>query len=402
MVTKTKTDVLFHEQRYKQGDTTYSQRVRLENTRTSDGLKDYASKIRDKLDATTALTAKSESIRSAVNLSFTATRGTASLYREMPPPLSLPIVDLTTVTENMRKEAVARARTSMNSYVDNALSPFNAQVFTGELRETINFLRSPFESLLELAEALLVTIFKVKASGRIKGKRYIEQTIANAWLEFRFAALPLFSDIDAIVDIANGKMKDVLDGRKKFYGYSERSVSSYTNQLTGVNDVQYKLIQETRYRAQCYIHCGINFAILNDEIRLDSAAFDQLLSIENLPSTAWELTPFSWLVDYFINVGAILSAPVQSVGVISYASESLVLTGETTSLMPREQVFLNVPWSYYTGLKVGQSGGSITKRRLLTRSTGIKTIPPLYFSLPGSGVRLANIAALLVSLNFRR
>jgi hypothetical protein len=109
---------------------------------------------------------------------------------------------------------------------------------------------------------------------------------------------------------------------------------------------------------------------------------------EEFVSTVWNLLPWSFLSDYFVNIGDILEATF-------FDSSGITWTAKTTlseisvvqgSLMPRKAP---------TGWSGSGSGGSFkVRRKSMSRGTLQTFIPTLEVSLPGQPQQWINMAAL--------
>jgi len=228
-----------------------------------------------------------------------------------------------------------------------------------------------------------------------KAYKELANEISGLWLEFRFAVLPLAADLDAIIDIIVDKSKETHSFKKRFYGFSEDATSSMTDSSTGVNDISILKSVNVKLKAECFIHCGIGFYNDSKSTSKLEGTLQDLLSIDNLPSTLWELTPLSFLIDYFINIGDFIEGVTSTHGALAYVSETLVLTAEQIDSFYGHHI---LPGSYYTKIDRSIPGGSHLKKRVITRSASTSAIPPVYVSIPGSNIRYANIAALITSL----
>lgn len=261
--------------------------------------------------------------------------------------------------------------------------PFQAQVFTGELRETLALLRNPTKGLANLSQAL---------SAKAQRSRKSASAIADLWLEFRFGVLPLISDINSIIktfdDIAERGQSDIFR-TKGFHGESIVEDLGFT----GVSGLIYKLDRITKYEAYCYISGGY---LAQTEQRLSGlqAVTSNLTDLSELPITAWELVPWSFLVDYFVNVGDIIEAGVTSTTSLRYVSVSSVCK---TTRIDTTSDFRNLNPDRLISVTNFIPKQFVSMVREVNRTAGLMAIPPLTFTLPGSNVRYANIAALLTS-----
>lgn len=285
-------------------------------------------------------------------------------------------------------------------------TPFQGQVFLGELKEVINLIKHPFAETQKLVQrfATLATNHKSfhKAFGTPQGrKRKLRQLtplpadISSAWLEFVFAIKPLLDDIQAIIDLA----KTVAERREheivRGYGKSINSTTSVQNVSAGTTGLNMRLETIVLKQAQCIIRCGLTKEFL-DEVRGDTDHIrNSLDDLSTLPTMFWELLPWSFLVDYFVNIGDIISAHTAGRSGISWVSKSVIRTEEIIKVSSNPYIartdLINAIHSY-------QPKRAVYGIRGVVRTSTLAGIPPVVFSLPGSKMQYANITALLIQL----
>jgi len=123
-----------------------------------------------------------------------------------------------------------------------------------------------------------------------KGLRATPKAFANNWLAFHFGWEPLIQDIGAGIETLSKPYPP-----RKIYGKgSHRAVEAYYS-----NPGQFWTYQTYDISSKCKTGCTI---------RVDNpnAFIAQQLGFANPLSIAWELVPFSFVVDWFTNVGQIL------------------------------------------------------------------------------------------------
>ena len=287
----------------------------------------------------------------------------------------------------MMDKAVAQSTSAAFSKIRAKQTPFEGQVFLGEIRETLQFLRHPLETTLKLAQAL----------EKKKGKLKTAKAIADTWLEFRFGILPLIGDSIRILELAQtvADRKEILSYRT--YGMDEKTTRSVSTEEFFDGTIFYDLVSSYHHKVECITRFGILAKALDSFEGYKSALENSVLDLKTVPITAWELTQFSWLVDYFVNIADILEAASTGVSSVSWQSQSRIWTTEFT------QTATNFRDSYHATQSSLQRPGLLsTKRRDVSRTGASLEIPPLVFSLPGSKIRYANIAAVLTQLTNRR
>lgn len=149
---------------------------------------------------------------------------------------------------------------------------FDAGTFVAELRETI----MSFKGLLRRFITLLT--------------RPDFDKLVNAWLEVRYAWRPLYGDIQSFI-------KTVNRPRKKFPLYKERTGRS----LTYSEHTKNVLTEYGSY--DLYVDLNVNVSARGNVYSKHAPAAFRVMPL----TTAWELIPLSFIVDWFFSVGDALT-----------------------------------------------------------------------------------------------
>lgn len=283
-------------------------------------------------------------------------------------------------------------------------SDFSGPTFLGELRETVAMIKSPVRSLrtkLGLFTDLQMRILRDKQA---KGKRFKpdpwRKVLSDTYLEFVFGAQPLISDIAAIADLYLESKTAAFSNGLKRLSYRHSDDTATVNNLynaagwTGTGFmVPADLVQHSRSSYQ-YVVWIDQSLIFHDEgmgFLSDAAKFD----LGEIVPTAWELIPWSFLIDYFTNIGDVLGCTfnynrnVAFGKVTSFNTVTLYhVPGKPRSAEPNIYIVKEFkPWTY-------TSQYTVVKRSKLSRLG----FPQLDVQLPSVG-QVANIAALVSSLS---
>jgi hypothetical protein len=201
----------------------------------------------------------------------------------------------------------------------NDFESFMGTVFLVELRKTLKLLRNPFSAILALTTAVKHNL------------KHAPKEAAGLILEYRLAVIPLLLDIEGITSI----------------------IKSYTDEL------EYKYLKKTspelntarsftygpfyiRPHPDCPYQLEISYDVtVKQSLNMFAGAFGQVVhkapndatskntrdladrlgihtDLAGIAGDLWELTLFSWVVDYFIPVGDLLASTRYNEGNFSY------------------------------------------------------------------------------------
>jgi len=163
--------------------------------------------------------------------------------------------------------------------------------------------------------------------------RNVYRRFSNMWLGLNFGLKPMLKDISDIgTSIANYLSRERQPMQKVSASATREFLdnSSASGIITGYN-VQLNRITQGKIKIGYRFVAGVDLTLYSSN---DYSIFSQLgLMPANLPTALWELTAFSWAVDYFSTVGAFLedtfrSDPISTI----YVSENrrVEVIGETS------------------------------------------------------------------------
>jgi hypothetical protein len=252
-------------------------------------------------------------------------------------------------------------------------------------------LRNPAVGLRNLSKSWLDTLAKRK---KANPKGWVKD-ISGAWLEHSFGWTPLLKDIEDGMKAWN-RLFD-LERVHPFNGFGNETTDrgvTFGAQSAGLT---HTIIKHTRLDTSTRIvkYRGFVKATAKAGPRAQLELFGFTPS-EFLP-TAWELLPWSFLVDYFANIGEIISAGVTDTSGVAWVNRSEVAIYEVRifSSLDVDKIKANLGTD---DMVFTESRPSLIRwqRRKVSRGANIQLTPPsLTFSLPGSNKQLANMAALL-------
>lgn len=182
--------------------------------------------------------------------------------------------------------------------LNGRVGDFQASVPAAELRE----LKTTVEQVMSMSMELFKGLIRIK---RTKGASAFKAA-SHAWLAFGFGVSPLVNDTKEILKSIQKYMerKDQILKLSAQAGrdwVSTRTVYPYDSTAT---QCRYGLTYVEEHSLSYRYTCGfdLNIRSANDYTLVDHLHFE----IGALAPIFWELTPWSWVLDYFGTVGAFL------------------------------------------------------------------------------------------------
>lgn len=295
-----------------------------------------------------------------------------------------------------------QARMKFYKRAREAQTAFRSLTALGELRETLRMLRDPGRALRRGLDDYLKDV--TKRSRRAK-RSSLRRIVAETWLEKAFGWAPFISDIKAAGEGLNRRLN--------------RFAGNYTNiYATGVTDESefFGLVSTTvqpflriHFRSMANRSSSVRYygqvrSVCENPIEADMRLFGA--NWRELVPTAWELIPYSFLADYFSNIGEILDAWSFRKSDIAWAGRSVKLLGIHTLC---EQPFISS--SYTPSVVAGfvkwiSRDAHVSYFRAVKSSTVrnniIPALPSLQLEIPGFNSKWINMSALLFARNRTR
>lgn len=275
-----------------------------------------------------------------------------------------------------RNDVMSLAVTKANANIDT--SSMLALAAAAESRKTIQSLSSLCWRAIKIFKA--VRRFDVKAL-----KNEISQKeLADRYMEARYAIRPLMYDVKGVLHSLSVKRERV---RRTFRGYASDS-QTYEDTV----DATFAWYSTATWKRQLQYDVSARAGVLCDVdvSNVNIYGMDQLLE------TAWELTPFSFIVDWFVNVGDVIAAWTPNAGVHQRASwvtlkETLTYTNEVVDLRSTAPA----PYSY-TQISASPMPRMEKKTLCLERIVN----PPLTI-IPSINLRLNNLKLIDLGIIMR-
>jgi hypothetical protein len=221
-----------------------------------------------------------------------------------------------------------------------------------------------------------------KTPSKRKQKK-LNKALADAWLTYSFEIRPLIKDLqEGAETIARWQIenKDLVHTEVNGYGRTESPItqSAISDNWNGFSFQRFtrrKMIVEVKIRAG-YRGEGVRPVGSGDFVRLAELA--GFAPRDFIPSV-WNLLPWSFFVDYFVNVGDLLSAMCTATDGITWSSKTYMHTIQEDCQTGK----VSYPGLGLDGSAAGNAGGYTKMTTSFTR-TVISTvgIPTVQFRVP--------------------
>jgi len=282
-------------------------------------------------------------------------------------------------------EANNAAMSGLSDKIQSKQQQLLAGVMIGELSETLRLLNSRGKTVKDLIARYLLGVNK--RPGRALTRKQKIVRASDLWLEASFGWKPFVNDIDdAITYIAK-------EGTHKKRG-TVRSVRSTSSQSTTdrlcSQSFPYLRADSNSIRTGTVRYIACVDVGSNSDHRARSLG----LAPQGWLPTAWELVPWSFLVDYFSNIGSIVNA-------FSIQASSVRWVVKTTRQVEKQVVRMRPaePFTSTGFLTENKSGKCICEFRRINRSSADLFTPSLALEIPGLSTKWVNMAALAISVS---
>lgn len=225
----------------------------------------------------------------------------------------------------MSQIAIAKAMAKANS------PTFLSGEWLKDMSSTVGMLRRPFSSAQDLVRRM------VRHRDQRIGKtaRSIMKANADTWLEYRYGWKPLILDSKKILNECVRK-RDKFPKRSLVVRASVEQATHQRHPFTGV-----VLTHASNWEATgCFERdhtlkaaAGVMFDVINRTSSQELMAIMGLRS-QDIPSTIWECLPYSFVLDWFVNVGPWLSAVVPNPDISIKGSWVTVVDDNVVRFMP--------------------------------------------------------------------
>jgi hypothetical protein len=200
-------------------------------------------------------------------------------------------------------KAEQQAKLRFNNKILKAQRDLQGYVFAGELRDTLKLIRNPARAfrkgLDDYLRDLKKGLHRTKRYNRSEGQRIV----ADTWLEYSFGWKPLVNDVDEGIQSLCRYLYKRLP--QIFISAGATDTCTFTYSIPNASLANVSFING---RA---VAVGISQHRLYGIVRVDDTTGNIRsfgTSFLDVVPAVWELIPYSFLVDYFTNIGDIINA----------------------------------------------------------------------------------------------
>lgn len=290
--------------------------------------------------------------------------------------------------------ALNRATISFRRNLRKTQIAFSGLTFLGELRESIDMIRHPARGLSNLARSYLD---RVKDAKKKRPKNW-KKELSSLWLEQAFGWSPLLNDISnahkAYRSLCQPKTEVISGFGKEDY---KRSLAYQQGQVFGALSI---LAFDRTERQTEFAFVKLRGAVKREVQAPIREALETFGFVpEDFLPTAWELLPWSFLIDYFVNIGDVIESYNTSTSDVAWVDRSDVIG--------KEYAVSHMPASNYKkvwGSQFIATGGTGSTAKMVSRAwtrtpnVGIG-FPTIRLQLPGILAPWANMTALFAQAN---
>lgn len=223
----------------------------------------------------------------------------------------------------LRDIALGKLKNKLASNV----TQFKALIPLGEIGE----LRGTVAKIADLSKEVVEQVRRIR-KGRYLNPARIEKKVKDAWLTYSFGVKPLLGDAqslaESIAEYQNRASKTLVlrgSASKTWVTSTGQTLlpllSDATMSVTG------QVVHELRYT---YV-AGVDIVVASSNFHQAASHFG--FNLSDVPSALWELTAFSWIVDYFTTAGAFFEDAFQGSPRTIYCNLSTKYTVKATGVM---------------------------------------------------------------------
>lgn len=381
-------------------------------SRSGENVPDWRRKIRDGTNAASAYSSNRlsylERTPGEAFLTAVPTLPAGPIKEEFSGYVSIPGAILPHLASTS-SSAEAIALSQLYRKIEREQQAINSPAVIAEFGDVLRQFGRPFRGIVELTNNRINALARAKRGLRgnpTTRESAYSKIVADTYLEYAFGIAPLISDTATVAE-AYARFENEWDlpflAKSRVKG---RGTTTTTDTSSGLGVISgsmfaYSLNTRTQTEVKAEVTVGLNNSVVapfgSNERLMQILGFDP----KNFVAAAWEVVPWSFLVDYFLNVGDILQAGFTNTSSVTWISKSVTYRSTHhvySAIDPVASLARIKAFGYPTGWASGTCGETVTLRTTLTRSVPASlSLPALTFSIPSENLKWVNMAALLIS-----
>lgn len=218
---------------------------------------------------------------------------------------------------------------SSSTLIDQVVSKAWARIDVTDVQSLVMLAESK-KTVASLASIFLRLIKIIKKIKRLDAKALANELsakeLSDRYMELRYALRPLMYDVKGASAALNTEASDVAK-RITFrdmgtYHDDDSSTVTYPQSATNLYGTwEYDIVRTTKWERDVVVRAGVL-------TELETLNALNIWGMTQPVESLWELVPFSFIIDWFINVGSVISAWTPNYGLQALASWYTVETRE--------------------------------------------------------------------------
>lgn len=321
------------------------------------------------------------------------------LFPSVNPSYAAPLFDSAAEAEAVRK---------LYRKIREVHTEFQGGVFLGEIGQTVRLFTRPLDSFTKATTRYMGTTKRaVDSVKRGAGSAHVKEVsirkiISNEYLKWTFGVVPLMNDIKDISRVLSRLISDPPRVGFSAKGKAESGTVSVLANLSIMGNVRALRTETRKTLSKVKYYGAFKVMTKEEETRSKLARIQQLsgLTLRDFIPTVWNLIPYSFIADYFVNIGDVLEALTTDTSRVTWLSRTQSAQSVYThSIIPDvgASKASGQPTWIWTAFS-GSPGGFVAKRTVINRANAVVPMMEFRFKFGHRpGKKVLNLLALIAA-----